>query len=78
MCVCVCVCVCVFVCGLMREGFNAEVVDTSNYHWVPRGYQAGQSEVIVVFLSGNIDIFLLDSTVPCEYFMFFSSLTVAT
>ena len=49
----------------MAEGFNAEADDASNYHWVPSGYQMWQSEVIVIFISGNIDIFLLDNNVFC-------------
>jgi hypothetical protein len=62
----------------MAEGFNDEADDASNYHWVPSGYQMKQSEVIVIFISGNIEIFLPDSTVLCGHFMFFFSLTGVT
>jgi hypothetical protein len=56
--------------------FNAEAVHTSNYHWVLRGYPMGRSELIEVFFSGNVDIFLPDITATCEHFMFLFSLTV--
>jgi len=78
MCVRVFVCVCVCVCGgggLIAEGFNAEADDASNYQWVPSVYQMRPSEVIVIFISGNIDISLPGNTVLCEHFMFFLSLT---